>query len=190
LCCVKLRLEFCEAKLELNSYEEIIKLLQEEISEKGFPIQPTSSILKQYRNGEQTQVLISKGTWINVTSNQHNKSRFLDRNHIQLIPQTVNRYKLLANLNEESESPRTLTSEDTAQSSRSFRMTQQKMIQGVNTRTRKKHKIIIIIIGDIHVRTVLLNYSITYVHFKVSSFVKSGAGMSVITNTAKEEIKN
>lgn len=100
MCCEKLRLEFREAKLELSSYEEIIKLLQEEISEKGLPIQPTSSIHKRYRNGEQTQVLTLKGTWINVTSNQHYKSRFLGRNLIQLIPQTVNSYELLANLNE------------------------------------------------------------------------------------------
>jgi hypothetical protein len=116
LCCEKLRLELREAKLELNSYKEIIKSLQEELSEKGLPIQPTSTIYKWYCNGEQAQVLTSNGSWINVTSNQHNKSGFPGRNLIQLIPQTVNRYELLANINEESEYPRTSTSEDIAQS--------------------------------------------------------------------------
>jgi hypothetical protein len=42
----KLRLELHEAKLELRSYGEIIKSLQEGISEKGLLIQSTSSIHK------------------------------------------------------------------------------------------------------------------------------------------------
>lgn len=54
-------------------------------------------------------------------------------------------------------------------------MTNQKMIQSVNNRTWKKHKIIMII-GDIHVKNCAteLEHNLG-VHFKVSSFVKSGA---------------
>jgi hypothetical protein len=54
---------------------------------------------------------------------------------------------------------------------------------------RKSHKILMI--GDSHVR----NYATKLQHniganYEVSSFVKPGAGMNTIVNTARDKIKN
>jgi hypothetical protein len=99
-----------------------------------------------------------------------------------------NKYELLANLNEESDSPSTSSLEDAAQNLSSLRTEHQKK-QRVNSTTRKAHTITIT--GDSHVKTCAteLQHNLG-INSEVSSFVKSGAGMSVITNTAKEEINN
>jgi len=61
------------------------------------------------------------------------------------------------------------------------------MMQSVNKTKNAKQKIVII--GDSHARNCAtkLQYSLGTI-FAVSSFVKPGAGMSVITDTVEEEI--
>ena len=104
-----------------------------------------------YSNTEQSQFPSSKDNWINVTSNLTNKSRIIHSNLIQLIPQTAKKFKILTNLNEESESLSASFVTDINSSSRSFgKKYQKKKTLSVNSSTRKSHKIIMI--GDSHVR--------------------------------------
>jgi hypothetical protein len=66
-------------------------------------------------------------------------------------------------------------------------MKRQNMIQSVNKTKNVKQKIVIV--GDSHVMNCVakLQYSLGTI-FAISSFVKPGAGMSVITDTVEEEI--
>jgi len=63
-------------------------------------------------NSEHSQFSFSKDRWINGTSNLSNKSRIICSNPIQLTPQTANKFEVLTNLNEESESSSASVVED------------------------------------------------------------------------------
>ena len=58
----------------------------------------------------------------------------------------------------------------------------------MNSSTRKNHKIVMI--GDSHVKNCALELQHNLgVNYEVSSFVKPGARMNAIVNTARDEIK-
>ena len=76
-------------------------MLQEELSNKELCAQPDPMEQKDYYD-EQLQVPTSKDNWIEVTPNVNKNSKVYNRNFIQLIPHTANRFELLSNLKEES----------------------------------------------------------------------------------------
>jgi hypothetical protein len=72
-------------------------------------------------NDEQSQYSSSKHSWINVTSHLSNKSRIINNNLTQLIPQTAKKLELITNLNEECESLSASAVKDISSCSRSLR---------------------------------------------------------------------
>ena len=124
----------------------------------------------------------------NVTSNLNKKSRIIHSNLIQLTPQPANKFEVLTNPNEGSESSSASVVEDITWCSRSLRKNYQKKTLSMNSSIRKSHKILMI--GDSHI----INCAIELQHnlganYEVSSFVKPGARMDTIVNTARDEIK-
>jgi DNA-directed RNA polymerase alpha subunit len=85
LCCEKLRLKLNKAKLKKSSYEEIIKLLQEEGSDEGFCSH--CNLIKQSdcSNNEQSLFSASEDRWINFTSHLSNKSGISHSNLTQFF---------------------------------------------------------------------------------------------------------
>jgi hypothetical protein len=79
LCCEKLRLQLNKAKLKISSYEEIIKLLQEEGSDEGF-----CSHCNLIKQNNYSLFSASEDSWINFTSNLSNKSRIIHSNLTQV----------------------------------------------------------------------------------------------------------
>ena len=88
-------------KLEILSYEQVIKLFQEELSNKELCTKPDPMEQKDYYD-EQLQFPTSKDDWIEVTLNINMNPKVCNINFIQLIPHTANRFELLSNLKEES----------------------------------------------------------------------------------------
>ena len=166
LCCEKLSLELNKTKLKLYSYEEIIKLLQEERSDEGSCSQ--WNLIKQnyYSNNERSLFSPSEISWINFTSNLCNKSRIIHSNPTKLIPQSANKFEISTNLNKESESSSASVVQDIASCSRNFKEKK----ESVNSSTRKSHKIIMI--GDSHVRNCATEFQHNLgVNYEVFSFV-------------------
>jgi hypothetical protein len=84
LCCEELRLEILKAKMEILPYEEVLKLLQEELSNKQFHNQPGPSQLNDYCD-EQSKVRTLKDDWIQVATKINRKYKDSNSNLIQLI---------------------------------------------------------------------------------------------------------
>ena len=174
LCCKKLRLKLHKAKLKISSYEEILKLLQEERKDEGSCSQTNSMKQKGSSNNEQSQFSSSKDSWINVTSNLSNKSRIIHSNLIQLTPQTANKFEVLTKLSEESESSSASVVKDITLSSTSLRKNYQTKILSMNSSRRKSHKILMN--GESHVRNCVIKLQHNLgANYEVSIFVKLGA---------------
>jgi hypothetical protein len=175
-CCDKLKFELRKAKLEISSYEEIIKiLLDEEIS-------PQSKLIKTdgYSSKEGSFYRVSKDGLIKA-SRVGNKSS----NLIQVIP-TANKFGVLTNLNDDGEAPSASIEGDI--SSRNFKNKNQKKIQGLKSSGAKRRRITLI--GNSHVRncTTDLQQNLDE-NYRVSGFTKPGAGMEEIVNTGRDDIQ-
>jgi hypothetical protein len=97
LCCEELKLELLKAKMEILSYEEVLKLLEEELSSKEFHNQSDPSKLNYYCD-EQSKAQTLKDNWIQVATKINRKYKDANSNLIQLIPCAANKFELLSNL--------------------------------------------------------------------------------------------
>jgi hypothetical protein len=91
LCCMELSRELQKATMDILSYKEIIKVLQEELSKKE------SSEQKDY-SGDLTKVQSVKEDWVHATNKNSRKLNEFNSNFIQIIPTTVNILELLTYL--------------------------------------------------------------------------------------------
>jgi hypothetical protein len=94
-----------------------------------------------YSSNKQPLFPASKDTWISVTSNFSNKARIIHSNLIQSIPQTANKFEVISNVNEESESSNASAVEDIISYSRSFRKKHQKKTLTEKSSTKKDTKL-------------------------------------------------
>ena len=172
--CDNLKAELYKEKLDLLSYEEIIKILLEEQPNS----QPKLMEAGDHLNKEGSFYPVSRGSSIKPSSRLRN-------NLIQLIP-TANKFGVLANLNDVNETSSASTEGDIT--SKNFKKKNQKKAQRPNSsRTRRQR---ILLIGDSHVRNCAsdLQHNLDG-NYEVSSFVKPGATMEEIVNTVSEDIQ-
>ena len=145
--------------------------------------QPASNKMNEDHKGKESHNSSLNDEWSHCSSNRRRKPQQIRRN-LQHVPlQNSNYFEPLCNGNEY---PKCLTSVNQVQVS-SSRMTKRGgLSQSVKKNNIKQH---IVIIGDSHARNCAaeLQHNLG-TKFAVSSYVKPGAGMSVITQTVKEEI--
>jgi hypothetical protein len=184
VCCEELRLELLKATMEILSYEKVLKLLQEELSNKEFHNQSGPSKLNDYCD-KQSEVQTLKDDWIQVATKINRMYKDSNSNLIQLIPCTANKFELLSNLkvNESTSAP--ITEKENLNKS-GYQKTTRKT-QLAKSGKKGKHKVLII--GDSHARKCVTNLQHNLgKNYKVTGFIKPGAQMREIINTAKEEI--
>jgi hypothetical protein len=80
-CCEIMKVEFNNLKLELISCNEIIRILQEEISKMA---QPTLNKVNEDHNGKESDNLSSYNKWSHCSSNRRRKPQQIRRNLQQL----------------------------------------------------------------------------------------------------------
>ena len=121
------------------------------------------------------------------SSNRRKKQQYTKKNLQQLTLETSNQYATLANLNEESEFPGYVPAVKRSKPSNYHCMKRRPVIPNASKTKRVKQKIAIM--GDSHARksAAELQHCLGST-FIVSSFVKPGAGMKTIVDTAKEDI--
>ena len=90
LCCEELRLDLQKAKMEILTYEEIVKVLQEEFSNN----KPDPTKRKIFC-GERSKVQTSKDDWIQVSTKMNKKYKDFNSSLVQIIPYTANKFELL-----------------------------------------------------------------------------------------------
>jgi hypothetical protein len=184
LCCEELRLELLKAKMEILSYEEVLKLLQEELSNKEFRNQSDPSKLNDSCD-EQSKVQTLRDDWMQGATKINRKYKDTNSNLIQFLPCTANKFDLLSNLkvNESTSAP--------------IMEMENLNISGYQQTTRRtelaesgkkgKHKVLIV--GDSHAKKCATNLQHNLgKNYKVTGFIKPGTQMREIINTAKEEI--
>jgi hypothetical protein len=121
--------------------------------------------------------------WIQVTSNINRKSKVCNNNLIQLIPHMANKFKILSNLKEDSETSCAMFKKEESPNVRCHQIRTRKS-QTMKSPKKVKHKVLII--GDSHTRnSVHLVQDTLGTDYEVSSFVKPGAQMNAITKTAR-----
>jgi len=182
-----MKVEFNELKLELNSCNEIIRILQEEMREFSKMAQPAWNNVNDDHNGKESVNSSLNDKWSHHSSNRRRKPQQRRRNLQQLPLQTSNYFEPLANLIDGNEYPKCLTFVNQIQVSSNPMTKRRSLSPSVKKTNNIKHNIVII--GDSHG----WNCAAELQHnlgtkFAVSSYVKPGAGMSAITHTAKEEI--
>jgi len=95
--------ELHKAQLEVSSYEKVIQVLREELCNVVLRTQPDSRKQSDY-HAEQHGGYNSKDDWTQVTSLNRN-AKPSNKHLRQLIPPTLNKYDVLSNLKEDSETP-------------------------------------------------------------------------------------
>ena len=120
-------------------------------------------------------------------TDEKKKKHYARRNLQQLSLETSNQFATLANLNEESEFPGYVPTMKRSISSNNHCVKRRPVIQNASKTKRVNQKIVII--GDSHARNSVaeLQHCLGS-NFAVSSFLKPGAGMKAIVNTAKDDI--
>jgi len=186
-CCGKITAERNEMKLELSSFREIPRIPQEETREISPSTRPTENKGNEGYENKAPYTLSTNEEWTSFSSNRRKKQQYTRENLRQLTLETSNQYATLANLNEESEFPGYVPAVKRSKPSNYHCMKRRPVIQNASKTKRMKQKIVII--GDSHAR----NSAAELQHclgstFIVSSFVKPGAGMKTIVDTAKEDI--
>ena len=182
-----MKVEFNELKLELNSCNEIIRILREEMREFSKMAQPASNKVNEDHNGKESDNSSLNDEWSHRSSNRRRKPQQVRRNLQQVPLQISNYFETVANLNDGNEYPKCSTSVNQVQVSSSRMSKSRGLSQSVKKTNNIKQNIVII--GDGHARNcaAVLQHNLG-TKFAVSSYVKPGAGMSVITRTVKEEI--
>jgi hypothetical protein len=102
-----MRVEFSNFKLELNSYNEIIRILEEEIKKMA---QPTLNKVNEDLNGMESDNSTSYNKWSHYSSNRRRKPQQIRTNLQQLPLRTSNQFELLANLKYGEEYRKCMTS--------------------------------------------------------------------------------
>jgi hypothetical protein len=99
LCCIELSKELEKMKTEILSYEEIIKVLQNEIRNKELTSKPESMVRKDF-SGDRLKANTDKD-WVQVSTRNNRKPNNYNSNFMQLIPTTGNKYELLHTLKDD-----------------------------------------------------------------------------------------
>ena len=179
--CETMQLELKNVKLELSSLREILRVLQEEMQNIIQSSKPTKNNRNEVCEGEESYTLSARQKWTTLPSNRRRKLPPTNTNFRQLPLVTSNKFAALANLKSENQFPDYVP-----------RMNYHKLRRSpfLNARKTKQTKQQIIIVGDSHAR----NSAAELKHcldpgFAISSFVKPGAGMKDIINSAREDIK-
>ena len=186
--CERLNSDLSKAQLEILSYEKIIKVLRDELYNAGLCAERGYIDPPMYNDGQQRKYNLNSD-WTTIETTRTRKANITTNNHlIQLIPPTHNKYDVLTNLSRESETQTTARKESATLSTKAHR-TKAKETRIVKSVHQAKHNILII--GDSHSRNSasLLQDNLTK-DFGVSSLVKPGAQMSVITDTVVETVKS
>lgn len=182
LCCEELRFELQKYKMEILSYEEVLKLLQEELSNKELRNKSEPSKQNYCYHG-QFKVLTSKDDWVQVATKINRKYKDFNSNQVQLIPHTAS--KLLYNLkvNESTSTP--IMEQETLNISIYQKTTRKTQL--VKSIKKGKHKVLII--GDSHAKKCAteLQHNLG-IDYEICGLIKLGAEMSEIIKTVKEEI--
>jgi hypothetical protein len=167
---------------EILSYEEIIKVLQNEISNKELSSKPELLVRKE-DCGDQFQANTDK-EWEQVTTRNNRKLNNFNSNLVQLIPTTGNKYELLHNLNDDELQK---VGKDLRTQNKSNNLKINGRNQGMESVKRNKHKVLII--GDSHTRkcAVELRHNLDH-RYEVSGFIKPGATTQEIVKTTEDEI--
>ena len=194
-CCDILKSELQKAKLDISSYEEIINILLEE---------QFSSQLKQRESiGQENEEEYVYPSFRKDTAKVSAGMGSNRSNLIQIIP-TVNKYEVLANLNDVSET-KCNTSESVGKNKCNKSGIVEKYVsskiskkKGQKTYQKKSLKLnnlstsrqIILLIGDSHVRNCAkyLQHNLDE-DYEVSGFAKPGANMEEIVNTVRKDIQ-
>jgi len=187
ICCIceGLKSELHKAQLEILSYEKVIQLLREELYN-VLHTQPDSRKQSDY-HAEQPRGYNSKDDWTQVTS-LNRKGKASNNHVIQLIPPTHNKYDVLSNLKEDSETPNPTYKKEESLNTRGNRINTRK-IQFVKSAKKVKHNVLIK--GDSHARkSVSLLQDNLNKDYRVSRFIKPGAHMKAITDSRGEVVKS
>jgi len=146
-CCAIMKVEFNNLKLELNSCNEIIRILQEEINKMA---QPTLNKANEDHNEMESDNSSSYNKWSRCSLNWRRKPQQIRRNLQRSPLQTSDHFELLANLNDDEEYPKCLTSVNQVQVSNGLIVKYQGLSQSVKKTNNIKQNIVII--GDSHAR--------------------------------------
>jgi hypothetical protein len=87
-CCEKMKVEPNEAKSELSSLREIIRVLQEEIREISPSTQPTESKGNEVYEDKVPYTLLASEDWTSFSSNRRKRLQYTRRNLRQLSLET------------------------------------------------------------------------------------------------------
>jgi hypothetical protein len=79
-CCIKMKVELSEVKLELSSCKEIIRILQEEIREISSYYQPTGNKVNVDSKNRESYNPLTKEEWTSLSSNRSRYPRYSRRN--------------------------------------------------------------------------------------------------------------
>jgi hypothetical protein len=172
--CDELSSELYKAQQEILSYEKVIQVLREELTNmdrRAWPvINPRRELL-----ADQCRSSRPKDGWHKVPYTSR-KTKPIKNSLLQIIPHTHNKFELLSNLKEVNDFPSRTN------------LIKPRSIQAKNLRLAKHN---VLILGDSHAPgsapRLQLNLGKDY---SVSSFVIPGAQMKVITTTANEERKS
>ena len=185
--CEGLKSELYKAQLEILPYKKVIQVLRNKL----YHVEPCAQ--PEHRNrtvhhDEQHRSHTSKDDWTQVTTTLNRKAKTSNNHLIQLIPPTHNKYDVLSNLKEERETPNPAYKKVSPPNTRGHR-TNTRKAQIVKSTKKVKHKVLII--GDSHARNSasLLQDNLSK-DYETSSFVKPGAQMHAITDTAGEAVKS
>ena len=88
-CCVKMTIELNEAKLELSSFREILRVLQEEIRGNSSSTQPTENKGNEGYENKAPYTLSANEEWTSFSSNRR-KKHYTRSNLPQLTLETSN----------------------------------------------------------------------------------------------------
>jgi hypothetical protein len=149
--------------------------------------QPTLNKVNEDLNGMESDNSTSYNKWSHYSSNRRRKPQQIRTNLQQLPLQTSNQFELLANLKDGKEYPKCITSVNQVQVLNSLTTKCQDLSLSVKKTNNIKQNIVII--GDSHTR----NSAAELCHnldtkFAISSYVKPGVEMSVVTHSVEEEI--
>ena len=177
-CSEIMQLELNSVKLELSSLREIIRVLQEEISQSS---QPAENNGNEVYEGEESYTLSTCQEWTTLPSNRRQKLPRTNSNFRQLPLATFNKFATLANLKNENQFSECVPHENYHKKRRSPLLNASKIKQMSQQ---------IVIVGDSHARksAAELKHCLDPT-FEISSFVKPGAGMKDIIDSAREDIK-
>jgi hypothetical protein len=175
MCCEELKLELKKTLLELNSAQEIIRVLQMEGN--GRTVYESTSQLNIQNEGRSIPNEESASTWKKVSKGYVKWARKPEVKRVLLAQESGNRFSVLSNLKE-------LLEQSNDQGQVNMRWIENKQKSVLET---KDHKIIAVRDSHARGRAVELTENLGKT-FEVIGFVKPVAGLEVVTNTAKEEI--